>query len=181
MPTPVSSSSPYISASEFLKRYDWRTIGQLLSDDDTGPDLISTLTNSATTEGERLESVLKDASGMVEIACLKGGMYTVADLEALTGNQAAILKRLVSDIAVNLCYQRRPSTNHPMPQQTQVAMNLLDAISQGDKIFGLQAQIDAGHAELKTDTPENVETRNGMTVIAQEFFGIRGKRKLPRR
>ena len=176
MPTPISATSPYITVANFLKRYDWRTIGQLMCDDDTEVPQLATLLDSATNEGGNLYLILQDASGELETAALVGGRYTVADLQALTGNQAAYIGRIVADLAVGKCYQRRPDLYSEMPAQSTVASNILNALASGEVIFGLQDQIDAGHMEMTTDLPSDVETRNGMVVIAQEYFGRRGNR-----
>lgn len=178
MSEPVSSSEPYVSASDFLKRYDARTIGQLMSDESPAgrTPTVDELTNANTVPGGRLSELLKDASGMLEIALLKGGRYTIADLEALTANQAAFIKRVVGDLALGLCYQRRPATDTPIPTQTQVAMNVLDMLANGDRILGLQGAIDASHMTLTTDTPDNVLTRNSMVIEMQGYFGTRGNR-----
>lgn len=176
MPTPVSNSSAYLSASEFLTRVDWRPIAQLMTDDDTTEDVRSALTDASSVEGARLAELLKDASGQVETAAFVGGRYAPADLAALSGNQAAYLKRLVADIAIGLCYQRRPDLFSGMPAQAQQANQILNALAGGDRIFGLQENIDASHMHMTTDTPENVETRNGMVYIARGFFGRRGNR-----
>jgi hypothetical protein len=147
-----------------------------MTDDDTTEDVRSALTDSSSVEGSRLAELLKDASGEVETAAFVGGRYAPADLAALTGNQSAYLKRLVADIAVGLCYQRRPDLFAGPPAAAQKAANLLNALASGERIFGLQENIDASHMEMTTDTPEQVETRNGMVVIAQGFFGRRGNR-----
>lgn len=174
MPTPVSSSTPYCTVAEFLKRYDWRTIAQLMSDDDQTPTERTTLTDDATNEGARLLTILKDASGKVEMAAFAGGAYAPADLAALTGNQSAYLARLVADIAVGMCYQRRPDLFGPMPMQAQEAANILNALESGRKVFGLQETIDAGRMDMTIDTPISVDKRNGMVNITRKFWGDRG-------
>lgn len=176
MPTPVTASTPYITAANFLKRYDWRTIIQLMSDDDIGEMERAPLLDSTTTEGGNLYEILKDASGELETAVLVGGRYSIADLQALTNNQLAYIGRIVADTAIGKCYQRRPDLFGPPPQQAQVAANVLNALASGERIFGLQDQIDASHMEMTTNQPEDVVQRNGMVVIAQEFFGVRGNR-----
>jgi hypothetical protein len=174
MPTPISSANAYCSVAEFLKRYDWRTIAQLMSDDDTTPTERTTLTDSTTNEGTRLADILKDASGQVEMAAFAGGRYAPADLEALTGNQSAFLKRLVANIAVGMCYQRRPDLYAALPVQAQEAANILNALAGGEMIFGLQENIDASHMDMTLDKPDDVDRRKLMTNITKSFFGRRG-------
>ncbi len=40
----------------------------------------------------------------------------------------------------------------PMPSQTQTATNLLNALSSGERVFGLQEVVDASHMELGTNS-----------------------------
>ncbi len=181
MSTPVSALTPYCSVAEFLTRYDWRPVMQLMSDDDSQDPLRNTLTDSTTTEGARLLAILQDASGELETAALLGGRYTVADLQALTGNQVAYIRRITADLAIGRCFQRRPDLFGQPPNQTQVAQQVLNALASGDRIFGLQETIDASHLEMTTNTEANVLTRNSMVVAAQEYFGRRGNRDGPRR
>lgn len=150
-----------------------------MSDDDTTPTL-STLSDSSTVEGGNLYAILMDASGDVEMAALNGERYTPTDLQTLTGNSLSALKRLVADIAIWRCYQRRPDLNQPMPQQSQVAANLLNALASGERVFGLQEVVDASHLDMTTDQPEDVVTRNGMVVFAEEMFGRRNNRNRAR-
>jgi hypothetical protein len=179
VPTPISSSDPYIAVADFLKRYDWRTIAQLMGDDDQVEPLRSTLLDDETTEGANLAEVLKDSSGEVETAALVGGRYAPADLNALTGNQLAYLKRLVADIAIGRCYQRRPDLFGPPPTQAQVAAQVLNAIASGERVFGLQENIDASHLDMTTDTPDQVHTRYGVVRQAAPYFGRRVNMNLP--
>ncbi len=86
----------------------------------------------------------------------------------------------MSDLSIGRCYQRRPDLFGPPPQQAQIAANVLNALASGERIFGLQEVIDASHMTMTTDTPEDVVTRNGMVVQAQEFFGRRANRNTPR-
>lgn len=187
--TPVSATTPYITVAEFLDRYDLRTIGQLMHDDDTLPmsgdninltALLAELENTGTAPGRRLYAILQDASGKLESSALAGERYTPEDLQALTGNQAEYLKRLVADLAVRTCYERRPTLFGPPPTQSQEADAVLNAIAAGTMIFGLQEVMDAGHMTMTTDTPRNVLTRNSMVVQAQGFFGVRANRIPPR-
>lgn len=173
--TPVSNSTPYCTAQEFLKRADFRTVADNLSDNDKRPTL-PTILDSSSVEGNRLYVILMDASGEVESACLLGGRYTPADLAALTGNQAQFLKRLVTDLAIPMVYRRRPDLNTPVPDWCTQAKNILNALAAGDRIFGIQETIDATHAEIEVDSAADVEARQMPTYTASRFFGTRNNR-----
>lgn len=175
MSTPVSNSTPYVTAAQFLQRFDVRVVEDLVTDGKHRPT-ITELLDSSNLFGAKLYAALQDASGDIEAACLVGGRYVPADLAALTGNQAALLKRLVSTLAMDYLAQRRCDPTHQVSVQVQQTKNFLDALAGGDRIFGLQEVIDASHAEIEVDLDTDVEARNMTTYIAERFFGRRGNR-----
>lgn len=180
MSTFISTLTPYCTAAQMLTRYDIRTIGKLMSDDPKYIPDYNELVDKTTKAGGNLNTILMDASGDVELAALKGGRYTVLDLQGLIGANQSSLQRIVADLAVMMCYQRRPTTNEPIPTQAQIAMNKLADLESGGKTFGIQEAINNSHLQFTTDWPSDVVTRNGMVVQAQEFFGRRANRNLPR-
>lgn len=175
MSTPVSNSTAYITAAELLVFVDFRTLSDLCSDDNGRP-LKSDFTDSTTVLGATTVAILKAASGYVEMACLNGGRYTPDDLAGLTGNQAQALKKIVANLALWDFYCRRPDPGMPEPPQCAEANRLLDAIASGEKIFGIQETIDAGHAELTIETPQDVVARNLITYQSERMLGRRANR-----
>lgn len=134
------------------------------------------LLDETTDEGGRLLNILQVESGEVEASVLLGGRYSPTDLAALTGASASYLQSLVADLAIGRCYRRRPATN-PWAEQTQTARQLLNAIANGEMIFGTQEAVDAGHLETQADTPQRVTNRQGMVVQMEGYFGTRGNRR----
>lgn len=177
MSTPVSATTPYCSAEEFLVFTDFRTIVDLCSDDDGRP-LQSDFIDPTTRTGEIALAVLQVASGELESAVLLGGRYTVEDLQALTGNQQQFIKKLVADLALWEFYSRRPDITSQMPPKCEQAKAIVNAIAQGEMIFGIQENIDAGHIQLTVETPADVENRNLITFQAERFFGRRANRSV---
>ena len=176
--TPLSTSTPYCSAEDFLTRYDFRPISQLMNDGNSNAVTRAMLLDSSTTEGGRLNTILMECSGEVEASVLIGRKYSPSDLQALTGASAAYLRRIVSDLAIGRCYERRPGQN-PWALATQTARQLLNAIASGEQIFGTQEAADAGIIETNRDTPQRVYNRHGMVVQAEGYFGVRGNRQCP--
>lgn len=174
--TPLSATTPYCTASDFLSRFDWRPIAQLMNDANSNAVTAAMLIDITTTEGARLNTILMDCSGEIEASALLGGRYSPTDLQSLTGASLAYLKRLICDIAIGRCYERRPGQN-PWAQATLTARQLLNAIASGEAIFGTQEAVDASHLETKYDTPQKVYQRQGMVVQAQGYFGVRGNRQ----
>jgi hypothetical protein len=149
MPTSISGSSAYCSNSEFLKRYDSRTVGELLSD--TG-EVIDPVTLASDTT---LTALLQQASGMVEAAAFEGRRYDSDDLEALDGNSVALLRGLVADLGMWLLWNRRPDRGSVIPPQVTASMEMLDQLRMGKRIFSLQEQADAGSKmEIIDSRPE---------------------------
>lgn len=146
MPTPASltpsTQTPYLTPAEFLKRYDARSIGDRVKDDGTRADPTALLTDA------NLQALINQASGMFESAILKGNRYVVADLQALlTASPANVavdyIRGVVADLTLWLIYNRRPSADRPVPKQCELALTVLEQLSAGYRIFGLQEKMNA--------------------------------------
>ncbi len=163
MPTPLSSSTPYCSNTLFTTFHDWRNVADLLSDDDTR------LADEATVQGNaKLATLLLVASGEVEAACLVSGRYTPSDLNALNGSTQALLQKLTADLAFWRITQRRwPDANPSGVAGAQAALDLLERLRLGERIFGLQEVADAGLPGASDFEHDRV------SVEAGRFFGNR--------
>lgn len=133
----------YASTTDFAKRYDSRVVGKLLSDDGTP---VSPITSSTT-----LASLLDEASGLIEAACLAGERYTTDDLEGLEDNSLETLKGLTCGLAFWLLLQRRgqPIKNYPA---VDMQLTLLDQLRNGARVFNVAAVLDAGHGKTEVQT-----------------------------
>ncbi len=170
--TPLSTLTSYCSATDFLDRYDWRPIAQLMNDAISVAVTAANLADTGTDEGRRLNKILLDCSGEIEASALIGGRYRPEDLQALTGASAAYLKRIVADLAIGRCYERRPQQN-PWAQATATARQLLNAIASGESIFGTEQAASASLLEITADTVPAVESRNGVVQELTGYFGSR--------
>src|SRR5688572_11874066 len=171
MAEPVSGASAYCTIGEFLDRYDRRIIADWLSD--TGVKLTTDALNSST----RLTEILQDASGLVESACLVGEKYRPEDLAALTGNSKRFLMRLVADLAIGMIRGRRGYNEEEgvMPQH-KAALEMLENIRNGERIFGLAEVMTAGNPTSEFITEQDLEQTNLSTFQARRFFGVRNNR-----
>lgn len=174
--TALSTNTPYCSVAQFLALFDWRPVAQLMNDANSNAVTRDNLLDATTTEGARLLEILQTASGEIEGAVMIGGKMSPTDLAALTGASASFLRSIVADLAIGRCYLRRPADN-PWAMQTQTARQLLNALAQGEMIFGTQEAVDASLIDITADLPSNVENRNGMVVQMQGYFGTRGNRR----
>lgn len=170
--TVISGDESYCTPTQFGQRYDVRSLAQRLSDN--GEDVQDALAD------DKLEAILMQASGRVEMACSVGEKYTPADLTALAAsetNMAETLAGLVADLAIPIIFRRRPEILAQFPQ-VQEANNVLAALAEGSAaIFGFQETMDAGHMDSHYEEPDDIANRNLFTYQARRFFGTRGNRQ----
>jgi hypothetical protein len=143
MSTPVSPTTPYCTASDFIKRYDVRSIGDRLQDAGVRVDSGSILAD------QNMAALLLQASGMLESALLRGQRYKIADIQLLVAGSLGspttggeFVKGLVADLTLYLIYNRRVNT--PMPRPAMVALETITALSGGERIFALDEAATAG-------------------------------------
>lgn len=164
-----SGTAAYCTVEEFLRHVDRDFAGQLVRDDGGVDDA----------EGELpfddvVGEALRHASGEVESACTRGNLYTPADLAVLAasgGNGAAFLRGLVADLAAARLRARRAHVAEPLPQE-QKAMELLDALSRGVRIFPVAEAQDAGLIRSRFETPEE-RRQVGYLTDDSRFWGRR--------
>lgn len=168
--TENSSSTSYATATHFVTRYDVRTIGQLVNDDGTAADATAVLSNTV------VVACLKDASGMIEAACLRGKRYQPTDLVAMTGVNANLLQRLVCALAMWMLMDRRSlrTLGEPTPMPDWITGHL-NALADGTEIFGFTQVQDAGLMETVTRQDTDAQNPNRITERARRFFGDRGE------
>lgn len=152
----------FAEPADLLLRYDYRAIGQMISDTGTAADEAAVLASDVT------EALLADASGTITAYALKGGRYSEADLIALTGNGEAFLKRLTCDLAFYSVVLRR---GLPVDQYPQIieALAMLESLSQGNIIFPILANIEAGVAQSPPITIQTI-VDNNFLVNSVRFF-----------
>lgn len=152
----------FATPAQLLQRYDYRLIGQLISDTGTAEDASAIIADPITTQ------MLADASGLIVSYALKGGRYSEADLTALTGNGQAFLERLTCDLSLYYFVQRRGLPVDKYPQVAD-AMDWLVKLSEGDLIFPVQANIDAGVAQSQAITVPTIVDQNFLTNSVRYF------------
>jgi hypothetical protein len=165
--TPNSSLVSYLSVADFMARTDPRIVGDLISTDGTRVLPAAFPTNAM------LLAALTDASGEVEAACLRGQRYQPADLLALTGVGQTRLFRLVKDLTMILLYDLRDDLG-PAPPKFLTAMEELEKLCCGERIFSLAESQAAGIMHHVKETHEDREERNLLSWQARRFFGPKG-------
>lgn len=172
MPTPIGGTEPYATVADVITQCDVRTLGDFLSDTGTR------LAQQEVEDSEFLIDALGQASGDLEAACMAGGRYTLADLQALTGNSRRILANVVVGLTLEQVFDRRPDRKPPGLglRKVEKAHTRLESLRKGEWIFALKEQADAGRQSHRRETSYDVESRNLSTFIARRFFGRRGNR-----
>ena len=144
----------YVTVAEFLKRFDQRDVGELVSDDD-----ISVHENDLPTDVNLL-ACIADASGDIDGALLNGKNYTAADLEGLAGNALSKLRRMCSEITMFYLLDRRPNFDSDRLDAHEKMKNRhLERLRKGENIFNLDANKNASVAVV--DGPTIVQYHAG--------------------
>jgi len=163
----------YASGSDMVARFDYRTLGDLLTD--TGVRL----SKSEVVASSVLATLLDDAAGEIESALRVGQRYSVADLTGLTGNSLALLKRINCAIAMKLCWERRAYLNSNQEtsrdEDSEKARRMLDRLRKGEAIFNLDAVADAGLPSLSVPSVSTIQSVN-LTVDAARRGYFPGRR-----
>ena len=131
---------PYADQQDIINRCDVRTLGDLLSDDNTRLDPSSVLSSTL------LNTLLLAASGFIELATYAGQRYSVLDLQALPdpSGQLELLKDLVCARCLQTLIRRRPHVIAKTPEWVTEALVLLNQLRQGERIFGFLQSAQAG-------------------------------------
>lgn len=179
--TVASATSSYLSAAEFLKRADARTVGQLCSDTEG-----VTVSPTALLTDPNLQAALDAASGELEEAIFVGQKYRLEDLNVLANtpcNSRARIFDLLSDLALGKLLKRRPNFQVTMTQgemaQIAAAEEELDHIAQGTKIIAFLETMAAGLLDQNILTNAEITQRNLLVVQVERYLGIRADRSLP--
>lgn len=171
--TPLTGSTPYLTAARMWLYRDERPVRELLLDDDTMATEADA-EDSGTDAGAILLAALVGASGEVEEYAMVGGRYLPADLAALTGNAKGRLEGLVADLAYwRLAKRRWPKLTEDEVAGVAEAKAALKRLADGETIFGTVEAVDA--SVPKTATLDPGDDRRTVRY-AGRFFGNREPR-----
>ena len=171
---PISSQTAYITPADFLARKDQRSVGQYCSFD--GQDVLTYAELVGPPVNVTLAAALNTASGALESAVLTSQHYAVTDLQALDGMSLEYMKTILSDIAMYEIVCNRPTNNPPetVSQKYQLALQALQDLSDGKRIFAFQETADAGLPKVQRISPFTRYFTDGMvTARMNRGFGQR--------
>lgn len=163
----------YAAPADFLKRYDYRILGQLVTDTGTA------VTPTALLNDPNLQAALDDASGMIDSAVLVSNRYGIADLTALTGQDQAFLLRLTCDLAFVLLQERRGAVDVKDLPQYQATMQTLQWLRNGERIFAVpQNELD-GNPTYEFVSVQKYADLDLARDEAGRFFPLRREQQFP--
>lgn len=158
----------YVEVSEFLKRFDQRDVGDLVSDNDLA------VAPGALPADANLLACIGDASGDIEAALLAGSNYSTADLEGLTGNSLSKLRRMCSEITMFYLLDRRPNFDSDRLESHEKMRNRhIERLRKGENIFNLTEHVTAGLASVDGPTTQQYDDLNLWRDRTTNYFPAR--------
>lgn len=147
----------YATVPDMQARYDWREIGDLISDT---PEPVSA---NLQLSDPNLALAIADASGEIDAALLACGRYSSTDLSGLSGNTKNHLTRICCQIAIAFLYERKPFYNtDKLEAYSKAKERHLKKLSTGINILNLPLVVAAGTPEASG--PTSVDYYPGMNL-----------------
>ena len=168
-----SAASAYCTVAQALTYHDLREWGDITSVNGTR------LSSGSLAGDTKLAAWLKRASGDVELAARVAQMYQPEDLTLLASsgtNGGEVLIGLVADLAFWHAWKHRGRKIEEV-EGAKEALDLLQLLREGQRIFGFLENADAGLLQSDVETARDVEIRNGIVFQAERFFGLRANRR----
>lgn len=162
----------YATPADMMLRFDRGDIGQLCSDD---KNIVSPqdLPNNPV-----CLTALQDAAGEIEAALLVSNRYSVADLQALTGNSLSVLVSMNCLVAMRRLTDRRFGWNPEKSKAIREASDTqLEKLRKGENTFNIQAAMDAGEPVVDGPTMAQFDSIGLIRDNINNFFV---PRRIPR-
>lgn len=158
----------YATRTEVIQFKDARDIGDLVADDGNRVSEANLATDS------NFLLAIQAASGEIEAACLIGNRYTTSDLENLTGNSAALLKRICADVTMKVLWDRREADQHGERRKYAIerAEKWLDQLRKGERVFNVTGVLDAGVAGQVKPSLTNRDNQRSWARQARRIFPV---------
>jgi len=172
MSTPIGGTSAYCTPAQAVLFIDWRWWADLLPPTDNRE-----ASSAAVQADPNLLEFLKEGAGLIEFAVMKGGRYTLTDIQAIVTQAGNASKKLAS-MNAQLSWATAHTAKNPLcnPEDltaAKTAFMLLDELAAGEMIFPLQEVVDASmeHAIPVWKNPPP----NKFSDQARRYFGQRGE------
>lgn len=174
--TPIGTATPYCTVSRLFQFHDWHQVADMVRDGEGARPTRQCLLDSTSVEGALLVRLLLAVSGELESACLVGDRYSPEDLQALTNSGLARLEKLTADLCFwGLSQRRQPNAADPRTVPgALLALQELDRLRTGERIFGFQEAADAGLPSVSDPDPTQFQNGSGAILGASRLFGSHG-------
>lgn len=161
---------PYALPTDLATYFDVRVIADLASDNDTP-------VQDYTTDANVL-AALSAASGQINSAVMVGSIYTATDLSNLAGDDLQFLKEICCQLVMAKLIRRRPEKYGSESYEGYLndSEAYLDRLRQGERLFNLPAQAEAGTPDIDGPTIATVERMNLITARSRNFYIDPGRR-----
>jgi len=157
----------YATSDDMLARYDANTLGDLCSAADDGqPEL--DLASSP-----RMTAALQEAAGRIQAACFVSRLYSADDLAALTGPSLALLVGLNCQLAMAQLMLSRPEKfggSDGIRSFRDDAESYLKMLKNGERLFDLAAQQDAGLPTIDGPTALDIQRLNLIPTRTRNYY-----------
>lgn len=155
----------YAEPDDLFERFDWREIGEAVSDENNRGTLAELQADS------KVLTALSDASGEVESALIVGGNYTVDQLGELSGNSLSRLKHIVCQIAMANIMARRSGGNLERYETLlKLANETLDRLRKGENILNLPGKAEAGAPQVGGYSTLQIQNLNLVRDRTRNYF-----------
>lgn len=149
----------YCTIAQLQQRYDQRIIAQVSND-----------TNGTAGLSTTIQAALDDATADVNLACQVGGVYSIADLLALTATGDTSLVRLCADLAMRHLARRRAGGRvEGLESAFDRSQEMLRALRLGQRILNVSANLGANVPAMVNMS--STQTGNLLTFTNTSFFG----------
>ena len=154
----------YATTDDFALAFDEQTLRELASDTGTAVDSLS--------GSPAVAAALDAGAGRIEAACFVGAMYSADDLAGLTGNSAALLKRMNCEIALLYLMSRRPEKygSDYFKAIDERIENYLQDIREGARLFATDAAKAAGLPMVDGPSALTFQRLNLITQRTRRFY-----------
>jgi hypothetical protein len=141
MPAPTLTA--YASPSDLQTYYDWREIGEVCTDSQEQVSANDQQTNP------NIIRALNRGAGEIEANLMVSGMYSITDLQGLTGNSKELLIGMNCDFCICFLFERKPFYNaEKLSTYRAVREDWAKKLATGVNVFNIAAQIQAGTPEV---------------------------------
>lgn len=169
MSTNISNTTSFCTPTQALDYHDARQWGDVALDTNTRESQANLLTDP------RFQNLLNDAAGMIEMACLRGNRYLPADLST---NLTGVSKQMLVGLNAELAFWKGVTRRHPdkpLSPTSILALQTLDQLASGEKIFSFQETADAGNPFDQFLQAQDLLKLGLASDAACRFFGQRSK------